>query len=93
MRYWLANYPERPWVDVPYSRADFEADGRRLSAMVAAIRARSGEAAFEKTERLQTCALCDYRTLCARGAAGDSAAEMLDDAALLDDTDAPALEY
>lgn len=93
MRYWLANYPERPWVDVPYSRADFEADGRRLSAMVAAIRARSGEAAFEKTERLQTCALCDYRTLCARGAAGDPAAEMLDDAALLDDTDTPALEY
>jgi hypothetical protein len=66
--------------------------------MVSAIRARSGEAAFEKTERLQTCAMCDYRTLCARGSARggvalEDAAIALDDAALLDDTDAPALEY
>jgi hypothetical protein len=93
MRYWLANFPERPWVDVPYSREDFEADGRRLSSMIGAIRARSGEAAFEKTERLQTCATCDYRTLCARGAASGPAAVILDDEALLDDSDAPALEY
>ncbi|HQV27971.1 MAG TPA: PD-(D/E)XK nuclease family protein [Thermoflexales bacterium] len=98
MRYWLANFPERPWVDVPYSRADYEVDGQRLTAMVSAIRARSGEAAFEKTERLQTCAMCDYRTLCARGSARggvalEDAAIALDDAALLDDTDAPALEY
>ena len=93
MRYWLANFPERPWVDVPYSRADFEADGRRLAAMIAAIRARSGEAAFEKTERLQTCASCSYRTLCARGAAISVEAEPLDEDALLDETDAPALEY
>ncbi len=93
MRYWLANFPERPWVDVPYSRADFETDGRRLAAMIAAIRARSGEAAFEKTERLQTCASCSYRTLCARGAAISVEAEPLDEDALLDETDAPALEY
>ncbi|MEO6063688.1 MAG: PD-(D/E)XK nuclease family protein [Thermoflexales bacterium] len=92
MRYWLANFPEQPWVEVPYSRAEFEADGRRLAGMVAAIQARSGEAAFEKTERLQTCANCEYRTLCARGAGGNPA-EILDDERLLDDSDAPALEY
>jgi len=91
MRYWLANFPEHPWVEVPYSRADFEADGRRLTTMVAAIRARSGHAAFEKTERLQTCALCDYRTLCARGGAVDAAAYIDDEPA--DDGDPPALEY
>ncbi len=93
MRYWLSNFPERPWVDVPYSRAEFEADGRRLAGIVAAIRARSGEAEFEKTERLQTCASCDYRTLCVRGSAGGSPAAILDDDGLLDDTDAPALDY
>ncbi len=92
MRYWLANFPEQPWVEARYSRAEFEADGRRLARLVEGILALQGENAFEKTDRLEACAYCSYRTLCEREGAIDAAA-YIDEESAADDGDPPALEY
>lgn len=92
MRYWLANFPERPWVKVAYSREAFEQDGRALAALIADIRSRSGEEAFGKTDDAKACARCGYRTLCSRQDARDPEA-VLDDAPAEDDDRVVALEY
>lgn len=71
MRYWLANFPERPWVEITYSQAEYALDSARLSALAQDISQREDEAQFPKTDDERKCTYCTYRTLCHKvGAAG-----------------------
>lgn len=92
MRYWLANFPERPWVEIRYSQAELEADRARLTRLAERIAAATGEADFPLTDDERKCAYCNYRTRCHRaGAPGDDPA--LDEDAAVDFDAAPALDY
>lgn len=66
MRYWLANFPDRPWVEIGYSQAEYEADARQLSALVSDALSRRRRDAFERTANEAHCQYCNYRTLCQR---------------------------
>lgn len=90
MRYWLANFPDRPWVELRYSQPEFLADQARLLAMARDVRARNGIDAFPMTPNTKQCTYCTFRTLCARTDA--SGEPPLDDERVLDE-DAPELEY
>jgi hypothetical protein len=71
MRYWLANFPERPWVEITYSQAEYAQDAARLLALAQDAAQRNGEAQFPKTDDERKCTYCVYRTLChQRGAPG-----------------------
>ena len=72
MRYWLANFPDQPWVEVGYSQAQYEEDRRWLLNLVEEICRREGENQFPPSAQ-QCCAYCTYQTLCQRrdGISGD----------------------
>lgn len=65
-RYWLANFPDAPWVDIPYSAQEYERDSRSLLALMADAARREGEEQYEMTPDESKCATCTYRTLCRR---------------------------
>ncbi len=95
MRYWLANFPERPWVEIGYSAAEYAHDTARLLALASDISTRAtqvNEAQFPKTDDERKCTYCTYRTLChRRGAPG---AELPDDeVTMIDLNSVEALEY
>jgi PD-(D/E)XK nuclease superfamily len=92
MRYWLANFPEDPWIDIHYSAADYENDQRALLQLARNAATLDGEAAFEKTDDERKCTYCTYRTLChRRGAAGGHTPD--EDAVAVDLTDLGGLDY
>jgi CRISPR/Cas system-associated exonuclease Cas4 (RecB family) len=66
MRYWLANFPEQPWVEITYSRREYEADTRMLLALADDAATRPDEAAYPMTDDERKCSACLYRTLCKR---------------------------
>ena len=66
MRYWLANFPDAPWVEVPYSEEQYARDREWLQQLIADVTRREGEAQFEMTPDERKCAYCTYRTLCRR---------------------------
>jgi hypothetical protein len=65
MRYWLGN-AEQPWVIVPYSREQHEANRVCLAQLAGDIFNRSRIDQFPMTDDLRQCAPCGYRTLCKR---------------------------
>jgi CRISPR/Cas system-associated exonuclease Cas4 (RecB family) len=73
MRYWLANFPERPWVEIRYSRAEYVQDAALLNALAANIKSRSGQDQFPKTDDVRHCTYCTYRTLCHQHSVQDAA--------------------
>ena len=96
MRYWYAALPNEPTV-IRYDRDRFEADGAYLAGLLGEISARPPDG-FERTEDLQHCRLCTYRSLCGRGTAaghGDLDEDAEQDFALsIDDGDeAIGLDY
>jgi PD-(D/E)XK nuclease superfamily len=94
MRYWLANFPEQPWVEIGYSPAEYRADYERLLALARDIASRPDESAFEKTADERHCAVCTYRTLCHRGSAGGLDMPVADaEARVIDLSDVQELEY
>ncbi len=72
MRYWLANFPEQPWVEIPYSQTEYERDAEYLRALVARILKGQHERDFPMTDDERQCTYCVYRTLCARKGAPDA---------------------
>lgn len=92
MRYWLANFPERPWVEIRYSRDELEADRARLTRLVERIANGVVEADFPLTDDERKCTYCNFRTRCRRaGAPGDEPPP--DEETAADFDAAPALEY
>ena len=69
MHYWYAAFPNEPTV-IPYDRDRFNVDGAYLAGLLQGISGRPPEG-FERTEDLQHCRLCTYRSLCGRGKAAD----------------------
>jgi hypothetical protein len=66
MRYWLANHPQRPWMDVSYSAGEYEQDRQQLLALVEEAACGKAEADYPCGNDKRHCACCTYRTLCAR---------------------------
>jgi len=66
MRYWLANFPDAPWVEVPYSEEQYARDREFLRGIIADVIRREGEEQFEMTPDERKCTYCTYRTLCRR---------------------------
>jgi hypothetical protein len=93
MRYWLANFPEQPWVEVAYSAAEHEDNRRWLRALADDAAGREGEDQFPKTGDERKCKYCAYRTLCHRRGAPGGELPDEEDAAALDADSAPELEY
>jgi hypothetical protein len=92
MRYWLANFPERPWLEIGYSRAEYEQDRVRLLALAQDAARREGEAQYEKTDDERHCTYCNYRTLCHRRGLPDAPAPD-EDVQVVDLNEVQALEY
>jgi len=63
--YWHAQYPDL-LLPIAYSRAAHEEAGRTLAAAVAEIASLEGEKGFLKTQDLEPCRRCEYRTYCER---------------------------
>lgn len=97
MRYWLANFPEQPWVEIRYSQAAYDADRAWLLdlAQDCARRAASANAedAFEKTADERQCTYCTFRTLCRRSGLPEGAEVPDEEARLIDLSEAQELDY
>lgn len=65
MTYWFPAFPDQPET-FEYSDPQFEMDEAYLSGLIADIE-RLDESGFVKTDRLETCRFCVYRSLCDRG--------------------------
>jgi CRISPR/Cas system-associated exonuclease Cas4 (RecB family) len=96
MRYWLGNAAQ-PWVIVPYSNEQHEANRAYLTQFANDIYSRSHIDQFPLTDDHQQCALCGYRTLCKREgrALREGWLDELrdEDREIMDDRDVHALEY
>ena len=66
MRYWLANFPAQPWVDVPYSATDYAQDHSRLLTLMDAAAHGETERDYPPAEDECHCTYCNYLTLCNR---------------------------
>jgi hypothetical protein len=94
MRYWLANFPERPWVEITYSRGDYEADREHLIGLASDAARRTGGEAFELTSDERHCTYCTYRTLCHRRGEPVSIGLLDDDVVqIMPSSDAESLDY
>jgi len=65
MIYWQANFPDEP-VILQYSESAYQADKAYLTHLIKEICSRD-EDEFEKTNDLNQCRYCVYRSLCERG--------------------------
>lgn len=97
MRYWLGN-ARQPWVTVPYSAEQHEANRIVLTTMAGDILQRAGPTAFPMTTDERQCVACGYRTLCKRAAGsvlGEGWRDDLhdEDRDIIDGRDIHALEY
>lgn len=77
MLYWFPAYPDQPQT-FAYSAARFRMDEDHLSGLLATIKSLD-EDEYVKTEQLERCRFCVYRSLCDRGVAAGSAAEFLEE--------------
>lgn len=74
MLYWFANHPETP-ERIIYDRSLYEADERYLRGLIEEI-VTTDDHNFPKTEIVERCKFCAYRSLCERGVeAGDMYAD------------------
>ena len=65
MNYWFAAFPQA-MVSLPYNQAQFEADQAYLSSLIAEIYNKDPEE-FIKTNDINQCRFCVYRSHCDRG--------------------------
>lgn len=91
MRYWFAA-DARPSVTLDYSHAEFEADEAYLSGLISQILAQES---FPKTDDLERCAFCTFRSLCERGQRAGAVEAQGEEglAALPDSGDIEAFEF
>ncbi len=78
--YWLANFPEQPWVRIGYSAAEYQTDHDLLLALAADAGRRTDARAFPLTDDERRCTYCAYRALCRRtGVPGSPPEDEADD--------------
>lgn len=65
MRYWYTAFPNEPTI-IPYGSDQYKLDKAHLTELLEGISKRPLEG-FERTDDLQRCQLCTYRSLCGRG--------------------------
>ena len=93
MRYWLANFPDKPWIEITYSRTEYEQDKQRLLRLIDSVAHRADDDLFNSpTTDEKKCTYCQYRTLCNRR--GDAEALLPDEVAgLIDLADIAELDF
>ena len=77
MVYWFADFPDQP-ERILYSAAKYQTDENYLQSLLTHITRLKGDA-FRKTDRLERCAYCVYRSLCERGVEAGPFDELDDD--------------
>lgn len=77
MRYWYTEEPESP-LQFRYSQSQFEADKEFLSSLVHEIVSLQGDE-FPRTNNIEMCRFCVYRSLCDRGAGAGTIGTLEDD--------------
>jgi len=77
MTYWFPAFPDQPET-FEYSHPQYEMDEAYLSGLITVIESLD-ESGFVKTDRLETCRFCVYRSLCDRGVTAGEAAEAFDE--------------
>jgi hypothetical protein len=81
MVYWFANFPTEP-ERFQYDEAQYAADGTLLLSLIEGIVERDTDD-FPRTEQIERCTYCRYRSLCERGQAAGLLRELPDH---IDDT-------
>jgi hypothetical protein len=82
--YWYPEFPAEPEV-FPYSQARFEQDEETLIGLIDRVEAEAKTSRFPRTEEVQACRYCIYRSLCDRG----TTAGPVDEQQLEADSDTP----
>ena len=77
MTYWFPAFQDQPET-FTYSLPQYEMDEAYLSGLIAVIEGLD-ESGFVKTNRLETCRFCVYRSLCDRGTAAGEDADASDE--------------
>jgi hypothetical protein len=88
MRYWLANFPDSPWVSVPYSATEYAQDQAQLLALIEAAAGGESERDYPQTHDERHCIHCTYLTLCSRKGAPNDAED-----AFFDSDTAAEMDY
>lgn len=76
MNYWFAAFPQA-MVSLPYDQAQFEADQAYLSGLITEIQDKDPED-FDKTNDINQCRFCVYRSHCDRGVEAGSMTDFED---------------
>jgi predicted RecB family nuclease len=76
MNYWFAAFPDA-MVSLPYDQAHFEADQTYLAGLITEIISKDPEA-FIKTDDINQCRFCVYRSHCDRGVEAGSLSDFED---------------
>jgi CRISPR/Cas system-associated exonuclease Cas4 (RecB family) len=74
MRYWFPEHPAQP-VEFAYSQARYEQDTALLEGLVNEV-VETPKEAFVKTEQIERCQYCVYRSLCDRGQSAGAVDEL-----------------
>lgn len=74
MRYWFPEFPEST-ISFFYSAEQHERIFQKLTGLISDINNRNSQRDFEKTDNLQLCKYCRYRSLCDRGVGAEEPTE------------------
>jgi len=77
MRYWFPEFPDQP-IDFKYDQDRFQQDVEMINELITRVAAME-EAGLIKTEQLERCRFCLYRSLCDRGEAAGPVDSLLED--------------
>jgi hypothetical protein len=83
MRYWFPEFPDQP-LEFKYDQDRFQQDVEMINELITRVAA-TEEAGFIKTEQLERCRFCLYRSLCDRGEAAGLVDSLLEDPLEVDD--------
>ena len=85
MIYWFSDYPDKPEIFI-YEETEFLSDEKYLETLVDDILDLPDDA-FYKTEHVERCSFCVYRSLCERGIGAGKIGDPQYETALLDHED------
>lgn len=88
MTYWYPAFPDQPET-FQYSQLQYDMDGEFLEGLLASIE-QMEPSDFTKTERIESCRFCVYRSLCDRGTAAGDASSSPDE---LQEEQEPSIDF
>ena len=91
MRYWFPEHPNQP-IEFQYDQARYERDIDLLEHLVREV-VETPEGAFIKTEQIERCRFCVYRSLCDRGESAGEVDDMISDPFEADESWAETFDF